>query len=201
MRWFLPFTFWYVLWLALIANSAWEIASGDLAFGVPSLCVVLLPLSWTLWRNWRWNRSAECAARAAVEQVLGDRARSGQSTWLHRNGHVRLTAVRRGHLFWASWILGRADEDQLGEIHVHGRAPVTMEAYMFAPVFPRVAHFIEGAMMTAAGEVDRMPAAEPGLMWMVRLTGLTGRGKDAHAFADTAELADLAAQLRAAVPV
>jgi hypothetical protein len=203
MRWFLPFTVWYVLWLALTANSAWELAHGDAAFGLPSLGVILLLLGWTLWSNRLWSRSAEAAARAVVEQALRERAPAGNGphAWLARDGHVRLAAIRRGRFFWAYWYLGRADGDQFGEIIVQGRAPVTVETYVLARLFPRVPRSIAGAMMTAAGDLDHAPRSEPGLMWMVRITGLTGKGKDAHAFADTAELAELAEQLRAADPV
>ena len=201
MRWFLPFAAWYVMWLAQIANSAWELAHGDTAFGLPSLGVIFPLLGWTLWRNRQWSRSPESAARAAVEQVLRERASAGNGTWLDRDGQVRLTAVHRGHLFWASWHLGRTDEKQYDEIDIHGRAPVTIETYMFASIFPHVPRFIGGAMVTSGGDVDHMPRAEPGLMWSVRLTGLTGPGKGAHEFADTAELIELAGQLRAANPV
>lgn len=201
MRWFLPFATWYLMWLALTANSAWELAHGDAAFGLPSLGVIFLLLGWTLWRNRQWNRSAECAARATVERVLRERASAGEDMWLCRNGCARLTAAHRGHLFWASWDLVRSDDDQFDAIGVHGRAPVTVETYKFARIFPRVPRFVRGAMVTAGGEVDLVPEPEPGLMWMVRMTGLTGTGKGAHAFADTAELAGLAEQLRAADPV
>jgi hypothetical protein len=203
MRWFLPFAAWYVLWLALIANSAWELADGDAAFGLPSLGAIFLLLGWTLWRNRLWGRSAEAAARTAVEQALKERGASGKGphAWLDQDRHIRLAAMRRGRLFWAFWYLGRADEDQFDEIVVQGRAPVTVETYVLPRIFPRVPRFVEGAMMTAGGDLDHVPGSDPGLLWLVRLTGLTGKGKDAHAFADTAELAELAEQLRTAEPV
>lgn len=201
MRWFLPFAAWYVLWLALIANSAWELAHGDTAFGLPSLGVIFLLLGWTLWRNRLWDRSAEAAARAAVEQLLRERVGADEGAWLCRDSGVWLAAQHRGRLFMSAWTLGRADVDQAAEIAARGRAPITLERYIFARLFPRVPRFIEGAMVTMAGDVDRQRAPEPGLMWLVRLTGLTGTGKGAHAFANTAELAELAEQLRAAEPV
>lgn len=203
MRWFLPFAFWYVLWLAQMANSAWELAYGDTAFGLPSLGVIFPLLAWTLWRNRLWSRSPEAAARAAVEQVLRERAGSGKRPriWVDQDGQVLLTTWRRGRLLWASWYVERADGDQLIAIAAQGRAPLTVEKYMLARCFPRVPRFMSGSMMTAAGDVDHVPDPEPGLMWLVRTTGMTGMGKDAHEFADTAELTELAGQLRAAVPV
>lgn len=200
MRWFLPFAVWYVLCLAQMANSAWELAHGDMAFGVPSMCVVLLLLGWTLWRNWLWDRSAEAAARATVEQLLRERVGADEGAWLCRDSGVRLAARHRRRLLMSAWTLGRADADQADEIAARGRAPMTVERYIFANLFPRVPRFTDGAMVTMAGDVDHLPAREPGLMWVIRLTGLTGKGKGAHAFADTAELVELAGQLRAAEP-
>lgn len=200
MRWFLPFSACYVLWLALIANSAWDLADGDAAFALPSLGVFLLLLGWTLWRNWLWGRSAEAAARATVEQLLRERIGADEGAWLCRDSGVRLAAQHRRRLFMSEWTLGRADADQADEIAARGRAPMTIERYTFARLFPRVPRFTDGAMVTKAGDVDHLPAREPGLMWMIRMTGLTGTGKGAHAFADTAELVELARQLRAAEP-